>query len=86
MLENVKVYELVPANFQNQKSFYGKAKIWKVDDMEILNSYNTPVASITNDGKLHKHWDDWSSTTGRHICAFAGRKITKADWLNMEME
>lgn len=64
-------YELTPVN--NQKSFYGKAKIL-IDDEgnKTLYSYNTKILTITKDGKILKHWSGWSATTGKHIFAFCG--------------
>lgn len=39
------------------------------DDTHYLKSYWTVVASI-KDGVLHRHWDDWSATTSKHIKKF----------------
>lgn len=69
----LKVYELSPAWNQNQQSFYGKAHIYVIKDWEYLMSYETIVASRnTKTGKIRRHWDGWSATTGRHIAAFCG--------------
>ena len=68
-------YELQPNN--NQKSFYGKAKIEKLNDREILYSYDTKIATLKG-GKIYRHWHGWSHTTGKHIFAFLG--IRKKEW------
>ena len=45
---------------------------------EIIN------LNIDADGSLHRLWDGWSSTTGRHIFAFCGYR--KKEWDKMEVE
>lgn len=59
--------ELEP-KFLNQKSFYGKAKVIKLDDSILLQSYNTIVAEI-KDGKA-KIFGWYSATTTKHIKEF----------------
>ena len=39
---------------------------------ETLFSYETPIMTKTNNGEYHRHYDDWTATTGRHIKAFCG--------------
>ena len=74
----VKSYELIPND--SHKSFYGKARVYVLaDGTEILRSYQTDVLARDPDGTLHRLWDGWSATTGRHIKAFAG--INKAEYL-----
>lgn len=67
----MKIYELMPVG--SVKSFYGKA-IVVVDDNgnETLKSYQTDIIRRDADGSLHRLWDGWSATTGRHIFAFCG--------------
>lgn len=81
----MKRYELMPTEDMHVKSFYGKAIVEEDDDgNKTLTSYETKVIRIDSDGTLHRLWDDWSSTTGRHVKAFCG--LTKKDWDKMEVE
>ncbi len=74
----MKIYDLIPTD--GRKSFYGKAKVFIEDDgTETLYSYNTPIIKRTAAGELVKLWDDWTSTTGRHIKAFCG--LNKAAYM-----
>lgn len=64
----IQVYDLSPSN---QKSYYGKAKIIKDENGKIfLQSYDTLVCYIDNDGKVKRIWDGYSSTTMKHINDF----------------
>lgn len=82
------VSELSPNN--GRKSFYGKAHVIQVDGTVYLRSYDTIVASVTQDGVLHKHWEGWSATTGRHIASFSdmltNREIRKKEWDKLPIE
>jgi hypothetical protein len=79
----MKSYELQPIG--SVKSFYRKAIVIIDDDgNETLKSYDTEVIRRDKDGTLHRLWDDWSATTGRHIKAFCG--INKKQWDEMEIE
>lgn len=74
-----------------RKSFYGKAIVIEKNGNIVLKSYDTYVAVITPDGVFHRTWDDWSSTTGRHVKAFAywyhrGWKPNKSDWDSLQVE
>ena len=83
MAKVIRDYALIPKD--GHKSFYGKAIVREYEDgTKVLRSYSTDVASIDKNGKLHRHWDNWSATTGRHVAAFAG--IGKATWDHMEVE
>lgn len=66
---------------------YGENAV-EVDGMLI--SCGTPVARVVADGSFHRLWDGWSATTGRHINAFRRAhglgKISKSEWLKMEVE
>lgn len=85
------ISELIPDD--SRKSFYGKAKVVSFPDgMTALISYNTVVAYTDAEGKLHRVWDDWSATTGRHISAYAreytksGNSVGKAIWDKMAID
>ena len=85
-------YELMP-QYDARKSFYRRARV-RVDDdgNRFLISYETPV--MWWDAKtqiLHRLWDGWSSTTGRHIKEFSRQMagcavVTKKEWDRMEVE
>ena len=61
-----KVY-LTPVD--GRKSFYGKAYVQREGNVLALFSYDTKVCSFVN-GKVVKHWNDYSATTMRHVNAF----------------
>ncbi|MDD6560927.1 MAG: hypothetical protein PUF17_08150 [Lactimicrobium massiliense] len=68
-MENI--YDLKPVD--GRKSFYGKATVTIADDgSQTLYSYHTPIVRKDSDGSLHRLYDGWSTTTGRHIYAFCG--------------
>lgn len=53
-------------------SFYGKAKVIVTPDVIALQSYETIVCEIERStGKVHRTWDAWSATTGKHLHEFA---------------
>ena len=62
------IYELTP-RFINQKSFYHKAKVWRIGDTLHLYSYETNVCDIESDGVIHLR-NLYSQTTTRHIKDF----------------
>lgn len=79
----MRIYELMPVG--SVKSFYGKAIVVVDDDgNETLKSYQTDVIRRDAGGSLHRLWDGWSATTGRHIFAFCG--YHKKEWDKMEVE
>lgn len=79
----MRIYELMPVG--SVKSFYGKAVVIVDDDgNETLRSYQTDVIRQDADGSLHRLYDKWTATTGRHIFAFCG--ISKKQWDEMEVE
>lgn len=83
MAKLLRTYELIPND--GHKSFYKKANVRIYDDgTEVLRSFGTDVMSRDSDGNLHRHWSEWSATTGRHVAAFAG--INKAAWSKMKVE
>lgn len=63
--------ELIPLPEQ-QKSFYGKARIVQMRNRQRLESYNTPIMEKYPDGSVMRLWGGWSATTGKHIKAFCG--------------
>ena len=68
-----KIYELTPTENQNQESFYGKAKVVVEEDgTETLYSYDTAIIKRLPDGTLVRLYDDYTTTTGKHIKAFCG--------------
>lgn len=78
-------YELKPSHEQNQKSFYGKARV-QIDNKgtAFLYSYNTLILSKDINGNYIRYWDGWSQTTGKHIKAFSG--LNKKEYENIKME
>lgn len=66
-------FDLRPLPEQNQKSFYGKARVQVNDNgTQDLFSYNTLICTKNPDGSITKHYEDWTQTTGKHIRAFCG--------------
>lgn len=66
----MQIYEL-SARYDARKSFYGKAHIIELDNGTIqLQSYDTIVAEIDNNGMYKKIWDGNTQTTNRHIKEF----------------
>ena len=74
-------YELIPAD--GRKSFYGKCYVINEHGVETLYSYDTPIIR-RKDGKLVRLYDNWSTTTGRHIKAFCG--LNKTGFMALPME
>ena len=62
--------KLMPASFQSNKSFYGKAHVREESGETILRSYNTDVCKIDSAGNFHKLWNGYSKTTLSHVVAF----------------
>ena len=64
----MKKYDLKPT--YGQKSFYGKAVVIEYSEkLIVLKSYDTEVCRI-QDGEFIRMWDDYSSTTMKHVNAF----------------
>lgn len=82
MKKLVNICDLLPND--SQKVFYGKAKV-KIysDNTKILQSYNTDVAKIDENGNVIRLWDGWTATTGKHIKAFCG--LNKKEFLNLPL-
>jgi len=69
--KKMKKYELSPMGNDHAKSFYGKAIIIENESGEkVLQSYETEVCKINNNGKFARLWDGYSATTMRHVNSF----------------
>ncbi|GHV47060.1 hypothetical protein FACS189499_03830 [Clostridia bacterium] len=55
----------------------GKAVIITDGVRRVLFSYDTPIMT-DNGGKMCRHWDGWTATTGKHIKEFSG--LSKAQF------
>lgn len=63
------MFELKPID--GRKSFYGKAKVVReLSGAYTLKSYDTAVAYIDSEGRFHRLWGGYSTTTMRHVNAF----------------
>ena len=62
------IVELIPTN--RRKSFYGKAKVIIDGTASYLRSYETVIAGIDANGKLHRYSDHRSNTTSTHVKSF----------------
>lgn len=77
------IYELHPDD--GRKSFYGKALVIVTSDCkQYLKSYDALVCYKDITGKIHRLYDGWSLTTGRHIKAFCG--LDKREWNKLPVE
>lgn len=78
-------YELLPLEEQSQKSFYGKARVRINEDAsETLYSYDVKIMTKYDDGRIEKHWNHWTATTGKHIKAFSG--LNKKQYIELPIE
>lgn len=78
------IYSLEPLN-SSRLSFYGKAKVILHDNGDkTLLSYETPIITKKANGKLIRHYEGFTCTTGRHIKEFCG--LTKKEFLNVRYE
>ena len=66
----MRIYELMPGDYDRAKSFYGKAKIIETDEGTLLQSYDTTVCKINKSGEFIRMWRGYSVTTMRHINVF----------------
>jgi len=81
--------ELKPTN--GRKSFYGKAQVEYHDNNtgeiglsdRVLLSYGTKIMTIKYGGKMVRHWNGWTKTTGNHIASFAD--LNKKAFLELEL-
>ena len=73
-----------------QKAFYKKAFVSYYKGTYYLQSYDTIVASITEDKVFHRLWSGWSATTARHVATFCNclgvKAPNKKEWYNMPYE
>ena len=82
MVKVVNVYEVCPV--ENQKSFYGKAKVFELENgMRVLKSYDTFVL-IRDGDKFMRLWNGWGLTTGKHIYSFCGMRKKDFDKLTCD--
>lgn len=85
----VESYELTPAPWQSQKSFWGKAQVCYDGNVWWLMSYGTEICMIDEreDGNFMRSWLGYSKTTLKHVNAFryefGQRKMSKAEWLSL---
>lgn len=75
-------YEVKPKSEQNQISFYGKARVVEENGARTLYSYDTKIMTIKN-GRMFRHYDDWTQTTGKHVFAFSG--LRKGDFFKLPL-
>lgn len=74
-----------------RKSFYGKCAVEERDGKYVLQSYETDVAKIGENGHFSRLWPGYSLTTMRHIRAFIAAfpcdfDGSKATWDSMPLE
>ena len=79
----MEIYELKPNN-NTRKSFYGKANVIESKGLKLLRSYETIVCYFDKKGKLHRTYEFWSVTTGRHIASFCN--LGKKDFEKLPVE
>lgn len=78
-IKNVtQVFELTPLPEQNQKSFYGKAKVYVTPDYQYLTSYDEVICRKSSEGRVERIWLGSTPTTRKHIKAFTG--LLKRDY------
>lgn len=67
----MKRYYLSPIGNERAKSFYGKAIVIENESGEkVLQSYETEVCKINNNGEFVRMWAGYSVTTMRHVNSF----------------
>ena len=84
-----KVTEIFDLPATRQKSYYGKAKVIRTEKARYLLSYNTIICRVSFGGEFRKLWNDWSSTTAKHITDFMrfvrwGNGFNKKEWTNLD--
>ena len=75
---NIVIMELCPY-YDSAKSFYGKAKIFEIENDVFLMSYDTIVAFYNRETKIAKVVNTYSATTLRHIKEFLKQSGFKAE-------
>lgn len=88
-VDGEKVTEIFDLPATTQKSYYGKAKVIRTEKATYLLSYTTIICRLSFGGEFRKLWDDWSSTTAKHINDFMrfvrwGNGFNKKDWNNLD--
>lgn len=86
---NYDEYNLIP-EYDNSKSFYGKAKVTVYPNgTKVLTSYKTEVAAIMPDGSFRRLWNGYSATTSRHVNEFRLQNglaaINKTEWIRLPL-
>ena len=73
------MYKELSCNFDGRKSFYGKAKIEKLEDVLVLYSYDIKICRISpNREVLLFNTSKYSATTLRHLKEFLLQNKFKA--------
>ena len=75
---NIAMMELCPY-YDSAQSFYGKAKVFEIENDVFLMSYDTIVAFYNRETKIAKVTDTYSTTTLRHIKEFLRQGGFKAE-------
>lgn len=75
---DITMMELCPY-YDSAQSFYGKAKVFEIENDVFLMSYDTIVAFFNRDTKIAKVMDTYSATTLRHIKEFLKQSGFKAE-------
>lgn len=75
---DITMMELCPY-YDSALSFYGKAKVFEIENDVFLMSYDTIVAFFNRDTKIAKVMDTYSATTLRHIKEFLKQNNFKAE-------
>lgn len=75
---NIVMMELSPC-YDSAQSFYGKAKVFEIENDVFLMSYDTIVAFYNRETKIAKVVGTYSATTLRHIKEFLKQNGFKAE-------
>lgn len=75
---DIKVMELCPC-YDSAQSFYGKAKVFEIENDIFLVSYDTVVAFYNQSAKIAQIYGTYSATTLRHIKEFLKQNGFKAE-------
>lgn len=75
---NIRMMELCPY-YDSALSFYGKAKVFEIENDVFLMSYDTIVASYNRDYRTPIISGTYSATTLRHIKEFLKQNGFKAE-------
>lgn len=75
---NIRMMELCPY-YDSAQSFYGKAKVFEIENDVYLMSYDTIVASYNRKHRIPIVFDTYSATTLRHIKEFLKQNGFKAE-------